>query len=259
MADAIGPRFRALVLVAGTLGLRWSEAIGLRVADVNFLGRTVTVSQTLAEVGGRLEVAPAKSRSSVRTLSVPGFLLEELADHISTQRNQPEVQELLFTGRHGAPLRRNFAARIFKPAVAAAGLDPALTFHGLRHVARSLMVEAGEHPRVIQQRLGHATARLSMELYAHVPGSVRPGGREEPRRTVRFHDGHGAGTNDVQRGRVRTKVLVGGLLDDAEDNVRNVEVRGSIPLTSTEAARRMRYSDGVRPRPVDQSAREVSR
>lgn len=169
LADAIGPRFRALVLVAGTLGLRWSEAVGLRVADVNFLGRTITVTQTLAEVAGRLEVAPVKSRSSLRTLSVPGFLLEELANHIATQRNRQEVQELLFTGRHGAPLRRNFTARIFIPAVTAAGLDQAVTFHGLRHVATSLMVEAGEHPRVIQQRLGHATARLSMELYAHVP------------------------------------------------------------------------------------------
>ena len=49
----------------------------------------------------------------------------------------------------------------------AAGLDD-LTFHGLRHVAASLMVGSGEHPRVIQHRLGHSTARLSLELYAHV-------------------------------------------------------------------------------------------
>jgi Phage integrase family len=58
---------------------------------------------------------------------------------------------------------------VFKPAVIKAGLAADLTFHGLRHVAASLMVEQGEHPRVIQSRLGHATARLSMELYAHVP------------------------------------------------------------------------------------------
>lgn len=75
----------------------------------------------------------------------------------------------MFTGPKGAPLRRSFAARIFAPAVARADLDPALTFHGLRHVATTFMVEDGEHPRVIQHRLGHATARLSMELYAHVP------------------------------------------------------------------------------------------
>ncbi|HET7522851.1 MAG TPA: tyrosine-type recombinase/integrase, partial [Acidimicrobiales bacterium] len=59
--------------------------------------------------------------------------------------------------------------RVFKNAVAKAGLDGSLTFHGLRHVAATLMVEQGEHPRVIQARLGHATSRLSMELYAHVP------------------------------------------------------------------------------------------
>jgi integrase len=72
------------------------------------------------------------------------------------------------TGPNGGVLRRSFAARVFAPAVRRVWLDEALTFHGLRHGAASLMVEAGEHPRVIQQRLGHATARLSMELYGHV-------------------------------------------------------------------------------------------
>jgi len=75
----------------------------------------------------------------------------------------------VFTSPEGGPLRRYFGERVFIPAVERAGLDPSLTFHGLRHVAASLMVEQGEHPRVIQGRLGHATARLSMELYAHVP------------------------------------------------------------------------------------------
>ena len=75
----------------------------------------------------------------------------------------------MFTGAKGGTLRRSFAARVFSPAVARAGLPDELTFHGLRHVAASFLVDAGEHPRVIQHRLGHATARLSMELYAHVP------------------------------------------------------------------------------------------
>lgn len=102
-------------------------------------------------------------------MAVPAFLLDELSRHLAEHRNRPEVDELLFVGPKGGALRRSFAARTFTPAVAAAGLDPRLTFHGLRHVATSLMVASGEHPRVIQQRLGHATSRLSMELYAHVP------------------------------------------------------------------------------------------
>lgn len=76
---------------------------------------------------------------------------------------------LFFVGPKGGVLRRSFAAWTFTPAVVVASIDERVTFHGLRHVAASLMVEAGVPPRVIQQRLGHATARLSMELYAHAP------------------------------------------------------------------------------------------
>jgi integrase len=166
---AVDARYRALILSAGVLGLRWSEAIGLRIGDVDFLRRTLTVRQTMAEVDGRFHVADTKTRSSRRTLSVPAFLIDELAEHLATHRHGTGPDDLVFTAAEGGPLRRSFEGRVFKRAVKDAGLDPALTFHGLRHVAASLMVEHGEHPRVIQARLGHATARLSMELYAHVP------------------------------------------------------------------------------------------
>ena len=169
LAAAVPAEYRALILVAGLLGLRWSECVGLRLGDVDFLRRTVTVRQTIAEVEGRLIVAETKSRSSRRTLSVPSFLVGELAQHLAANRPGTNPGDLVFTNPEGGPLRRYFAERVFIPAVERAGLDPALTFHGLRHVAASLMVEQGEHPRVIQGRLGHATARLSMELYAHVP------------------------------------------------------------------------------------------
>ena len=170
LAEAIGERYRALVLVGAILGLRWSEAIGLRVSDVDFLRRMLTVSQTISEVEGQLNVAPTKSRKSRRTMSVPQFVIDELAQHAA--RFGRSGDDLLFVGPKGGALRRSFAARTFTPAVTAAGIDARVTFHGLRHVAASLMVEAGVHPRVIQQRLGHATARLSMELYSHVPDAA---------------------------------------------------------------------------------------
>lgn len=83
------------------------------------------------------------------------------------------------------------------------GLDPALTFHGLRHVAASLMVEQGEHPRVIQARLGHATSRLSMERYAHVPEAadrqvaahLDAGWASATTRTQRARSPYGASSN----------------------------------------------------------------
>jgi integrase len=169
LASAMPGRYRALVLTAGVVGLRWSELVGLRVASVNFLARTVTVSETISEVAGRHDAASPKSERSGRTLSLPAFLVDELARHLSAYRPGASQEDLVFTGAKGGTLRRSFAARVFNPAVARAGLPDDLTFHGLRHVATSFMVEAGEHPRVIQHRLGHATSRLSMEMYAHVP------------------------------------------------------------------------------------------
>ena len=157
------------MLVAGVLGLRWCEAVGLQVGDVDFLRRTLTVRRTIAEVEGRFHLAGTKSRSSRRTMSIPAFLVDELAQHLAQHRRRAGKADLVFVSARGGPLRHSFEYRVFKNAVDKAGLDVSLTFHGLRHVAATLMVEQGEHPRVIRARLGHATSRLTIKLYAHVP------------------------------------------------------------------------------------------
>lgn len=57
LAQEVPPRYRALVLVAGVLGLRWGEAVGLRVRDVDFLSRTITVAHVVEETSGHLALA----------------------------------------------------------------------------------------------------------------------------------------------------------------------------------------------------------
>ena len=168
LADSIDARYRALVLIGGVLGLRWGEAVGLRLSSVDFLRKTLSVDQTISLVGGRIEVEPTKSRASRRTMTVPAFLIDELAAHIAAHRRGAGPADLIFVGGRGAPLRRAFGDRVLRPAVTAADLDPTITFHGLRHVAASLMVANNEHPRVMMARLGHATASISLELYSHV-------------------------------------------------------------------------------------------
>jgi integrase len=95
---------------------------------------------------------------------------EHLTTHRSGARDDPEA--LIFVGPREGVLRRRFGERVFAPAVKRAGLDPSLTFHAFRHVAITAMVDAGVHPRVMQGRAGHATAKLTMELYAHVPDAA---------------------------------------------------------------------------------------
>lgn len=75
LAAAVPPPYRPVVYVAGVLGLRWSEVAGLRVRHLDFLRRTLTVAETVAEVGGRLQPAATKSRAGTRTLAVPPFVM----------------------------------------------------------------------------------------------------------------------------------------------------------------------------------------
>lgn len=202
LADAVPTRYRALVLVGGVLGLRWGEAIGLRACDVDFMRRTVTVAQVVEEIAGHVRVVPgeAKTTGSLRTLAAPAFLIDGLARHLKEHRSEAigDRLALVFVGPRGGLLRRRFAERTFQPAVERAGLDPSLTFHGLRHVAMSTLVDENVHPRVMQSRAGHASSKLTMELYAHVTDHADRDAanalEHRFRAALRARNGHAAGT-----------------------------------------------------------------
>ena len=136
---------------------------------------SVTVAQIVEETAGHLAVVKeAKTAAGLRTLAAPGFLIDELAQQLAEHRTgvAGDREALVFVGPRGGVLRRRFGERTFAPAVVKAGLDPLLTFHGLRHAAITTMVELGVYPRVMQGRAGHATSQLTMELYAHVTESA---------------------------------------------------------------------------------------
>ena len=169
LARETPPEYQPMIYLAGVLGLRWSEVAGLRVGRVDFLRRTLTVIETCAEVEGRIIFGDVKSPASRRTLSVPSFLIEMLAEHVAA-RGRPSPEALLFVAPNGGPLRRStFRTRVFDPAARRAGID-GVTFHALRHTAVALMIEAGAHIEAIKQRLGHSSIRVTSDVY----GSLLP-------------------------------------------------------------------------------------
>ena len=171
LADAVPREYRPAIYL-GSLGLRQAEVFGLRVKAIDFLRKTITIEETVNEVNGQVVIGDGKTRSSVRTISIPTFILDLLAEHLRhTGRTNPD--DYVLQSPNGGPVRaNNFRRRIYQPALKTAGLDAGLTFHRLRHSAGYHMRETGESLEVIQKRLGHASIRTTADVYGSLPVAV---------------------------------------------------------------------------------------
>jgi integrase len=160
LADEAGPH-RALVLTLAYCGLRWGEAIGMRVGDVEFLRCRLAVSENAVQIGGRHEVGPTKGRKW-RSVPVPAFVLEEL----SLLCQGKSAQDLVFTGPRGGYLPQpKTSSGWLEAAVKRAGVQR-ITPHDLRHTCASLAVSAGVNVLVLQRMLGHTSAKMTLDTYA---------------------------------------------------------------------------------------------
>ncbi|HEY4409285.1 MAG TPA: tyrosine-type recombinase/integrase, partial [Acidimicrobiia bacterium] len=170
LAEAILPRYRAMVLFDAYCGLRLGELAGLRRSRVDLLRRQVQVAEIAVEVKGHLLFGPPKTRAGQRKVPLPRFVADELAGHLDTY-GTADPESLVFVGPDGGALRANaWRARHWRPAIRAAGLEP-LRPHDLRHTAVSLWVAAGASPKQIATWAGHTSVSVVLDRYGHLfPG-----------------------------------------------------------------------------------------
>lgn len=161
-------RWRAMIrLMAGT-GLRPGEAAGVTVDRVDFLRRTVRVDRQLLLTRPPV-FGPPKTSSSDRVVPLPQVVVDALAAHIA--QHSPGPDGLLFTSGPPSALRalnRNMVTKAFAEAAAAADAPAGTRLHDLRHYYASLLIRHGESVKVVQARLGHASARETLDTYSHL-------------------------------------------------------------------------------------------
>jgi integrase len=166
LADAIDPRYRALILVAAYGGLRWGELVGLRVKRVDLLHGRVTVAEQVAEVNGQLIPGPPKTEAGRRTVTLPAVAAVALAEHLANFA-EPGPEGLVFPAPQGGYLRRsNFRRRWWVPATRAVGVE-GLRVHDLRHSAATMALAAGANTRELMERMGHTSPAVALR-YQHV-------------------------------------------------------------------------------------------
>ena len=122
---------------------------------------------------GRREIADPKTMKGKRRVELPDLAVEALKAHRRRLKATPHPESWVFTDSRGGTLRRsNFLRRNWAPLLARAGLR-GVRFHDLRHTCASLLLAAGTHPKVVQERLGHATIAITLDTYSHVVGSLQ--------------------------------------------------------------------------------------
>jgi integrase len=170
LAEAIDPRYRAMVIFDAYCGLRLGELAGIRRSRVDLLHGQVRVTEIAVEVKGELLFGPPKTRAGYRKVPLPRFVADEMAAHLDTY-GDPDPEALVFVGADGGALRANgWRARHWRPAIKAAGLEP-LRPHDLRHTAVSLWVAAGASPKQIAGWAGHTSVSVVLDRYGHLfPG-----------------------------------------------------------------------------------------
>ncbi len=153
-----------LTVMAGT-GLRPGEAVGITVDRVDFLRRSLRVDRQLMRTRPP-SFGPPKTQASYRTLPLPQVVTVALAAHL--QRFGAGQDGLVFHQPDGRPLNRDMVAVQFRSAVTSAGAPASTRLHDLRHYYASLLIRHGESVKVVQARLGHASAKDTLDTYSHL-------------------------------------------------------------------------------------------
>ena len=159
-------RYRSLVLLLGVGGLRWGEAAALSVADVDFLRCRISLHRNAVTVGKQTWVGTLKS-GKARTVVLPVFVIDALAQTAEGK----ERDELLWPSQTAGYLAPPSATDSWLSGAVsrcqrADKSFPRVTAHALRHTAASLAISAGANPKVVQRMLGHASAAMTLDVYA---------------------------------------------------------------------------------------------
>lgn len=161
--------YHALFVLAATTGLRQGELFALAWDDVDFDRGVLSVQRSLEEVQGRLALKDPKSASGRRSVRLSSVAVEALHDHRKRLMAAGKAgSPWMFTAADGGFLRKsNFERRVWSPIRKAAEAT-GVKFHDLRHAHASILLRESVHPKIVQERLGHSTIKLTMDTYSHL-------------------------------------------------------------------------------------------
>jgi len=152
-------------------GMRRGEGLGLRWEDVDLQTARLAVRRALIPTGGEVVVSEPKTAKGRRVIALDASTVEVLKAQAARQLAEQSGagwsdSGYVFTIASGEPLDPEDVTRYFRQAVKRA-MMPQIRLHDLRHTHATLALQAGVHPKVVSERLGHATVAITLDTYSH--------------------------------------------------------------------------------------------
>jgi integrase len=165
IAAADQERYRCLLHLLLTTGLRIGEALGLTLADLDPEHNLIRVDYQLGRDGTR---TPLKTPESRRAIDIPAPLIRDLLTLITERGDRFNPHAFVFASDTGTGLERKVARAALQRASNNAGITaPHPTLHDLRHSHASMLIARGYSLTQIQQRLGHRKPDTTLKIYVH--------------------------------------------------------------------------------------------
>jgi integrase len=171
------PVFHILLYTA----VRRSEALALRWKDIDLSQGRISISRGLHQLhDGSLVFSRPKTKSGLRSIEITATTVAILAEHCERHRAYRLMlgadftpDDLAFCQPDGQPTLPGSVSHAWTKMVKLSGL-PRIRLHDARHTHASLLLEQNVHPKIVQERLGHASIQTTLDTYSHVtPGMQR--------------------------------------------------------------------------------------
>ena len=174
----MGDRHHTAYLLLATTGLRRGEALGLRWGDLDLDAGRAAIRQTVIAVHHVPTLGSPKTAKGRRTVTLDTGTVAALREHRKRQAAERlqmgegwADHDLVFCGVDGSMLHPERFSRSFGAAVGRLDV-PTIRLHDLRHGWATMALAAGVHPKVVQERLGHANIGITLDTYSHVTAGL---------------------------------------------------------------------------------------
>jgi integrase len=165
-------RLSLLFVLALYCGMRQGEILGLRMSDIDLENKKIYIRNIL-NFKKQLQVG-TKTAAGTRSISISPLVADEIKKRIQIIEEERRATGesynnlgFLICAKSGLPIPKHHIHKLWTRLLEKTGMRK-IRFHDLRHTCASLLLTLGIHPKVVQERLGHTSFKITMDLYSHL-------------------------------------------------------------------------------------------